>query len=55
MLLNWGLCSASWILYSLEEGSLYVLFSNIVGLLSSIISIGQKYYYGKPASTNSTL
>ena len=45
MLINYLICSVSWIIYGLAEGSLYVIASNVLGGLVSMISIVQKYHY----------
>jgi MtN3 and saliva related transmembrane protein len=45
MLANYVLCSIAWIVYGCYQNSKVVLFSNVVGLIISLISIGQKYYY----------
>ncbi|MGL9717668.1 MAG: SemiSWEET family sugar transporter [Wolbachia sp.] len=45
MLVNYLICSLSWIGYGLCQGSVFVVLSNIAGLVISIISIIQKCYY----------
>jgi MtN3 and saliva related transmembrane protein len=47
MLANYTLCSVAWIGYGLLNGSDFVLSSNIVGLITCVISIGQKLHYDK--------
>ncbi|MFP3030480.1 MAG: SemiSWEET family sugar transporter, partial [Wolbachia sp.] len=50
MLVNYLICSLSWIGYGLYQSSIFVVLSNIAGLVISIISIIQKCYYdAKPA------
>ncbi|MDE5057684.1 SemiSWEET family transporter [Wolbachia endosymbiont of Drosophila bocki] len=50
MLVNYLICSLSWIGYGLYQSSIFVVLSNIAGLMISIISIIQKCYYdAKPA------
>jgi MtN3 and saliva related transmembrane protein len=45
MLINYLICSAAWIVHGLYADLLFVVFSNIVGLFTSLISIIQKRYY----------
>lgn len=45
MLLNYLICSIAWIIYGMNTESLYVLASNVVGLVSSLILMMQKRYY----------
>lgn len=45
MLGNYFLCSSAWIIYGSSTNSSFVLVSNVVGLVSCIILIMQKYYY----------
>ncbi|NSX83034.1 hypothetical protein GOM44_00615 [Wolbachia endosymbiont of Atemnus politus] len=45
MLVNYLICSLSWIGYSVYQDSTFVMLSNIAGLVISIISIIQKCYY----------
>lgn len=45
MLMNYVLCCVAWIAYSYYQHSFIVLLSNLAGLVISIISIMQKYYY----------
>lgn len=45
MLINYCICSISWIIYGLYQCSRFVIASNIVGLVISLISIIQKRYY----------
>jgi MtN3 and saliva related transmembrane protein len=47
MLINYLTCSICWIIYGLYQGSSFVVWSNIVGCVTSLISIIQKYYYDK--------
>lgn len=45
MLWNYFICSLAWIIYGTYTDSSFVTYSNIIGLISSIISIIQKKYY----------
>lgn len=45
MLINYFICSVSWIVYGFYTESQFVVWSNIVGLITSFISIFQKYHY----------
>lgn len=45
MLSNYLLCSVAWIAYSYYQQLVVVMLSNVVGLVISLISIMQKYYY----------
>lgn len=45
MLVNYLICSISWFIYGLCQESIFVILSNIVGTVTSLISIIQKYYY----------
>ena len=45
MLWNYFICSLAWIVYGTYTGSNFVTFSNVIGLISSIISILQKRHY----------
>ncbi len=45
MLYNFLLCSISWTIYGYTTSSIFVLSSNIVGTITTIISILQKKYY----------
>ena len=47
MLLNYFVCSISWIVYGIYTKSVFVIWSNIIGLITSLISILQKRYYDK--------
>ena len=47
MLINYLVCSISWIIYGYYQSSNFVIASNIAGLIISIISIIQKLYYDK--------
>lgn len=47
MLLNYFVCSVSWIVYGICTNSSFVIWSNIVGLITSLISIIQKKHYDK--------
>ncbi|WP_407511567.1 SemiSWEET family sugar transporter [Wolbachia endosymbiont of Trichogramma kaykai] len=45
MLVNYLICSSSWLIYGVCQGLTFVILSNIAGLVISIISIVQKCYY----------
>lgn len=45
MLLNYLICSSAWIGYGIYTSSEFVVYSNIVCLATSVISILQKRYY----------
>lgn len=45
MLYNYLICSVSWIIYGYQTNSEFVIYSNIVGSITSIISIMQKKHY----------
>lgn len=45
MLINFLVCSIAWIIYGAYLESLFVEFSNILGLLSCVILILLKRYY----------
>lgn len=45
MLINYLICSVSWIGYGLYQGSLFVVLSNVAGFIISVTLIAQKYYY----------
>ena len=45
MLSNYLICSIAWIIYGSLTDSSFVVYSNIVGLIVSLISILQKRYY----------
>ena len=45
MLLNYLLCSVAWIMYGYYQQALVVMLSNVAGLMISLLSITQKYYY----------
>jgi len=45
MLINYFICSVAWIIYGSSTESLFVLSSNVVGLVTSIVLIIQKRYY----------
>lgn len=46
MLINYLVCSASWIAYGMLTNSFFVVISNILGAITSIIAIIQKKIYG---------
>jgi MtN3 and saliva related transmembrane protein len=45
MLINYVICSIAWIVYASAAQSFVVLASNVVGLVTAIILIIQKYCY----------
>jgi MtN3 and saliva related transmembrane protein len=45
MLINYMICSISWVVYGSYTDAALVVYSNIVGLIVSVISIWQKWYY----------
>lgn len=45
MLVNYSICSLAWMVYGGYSHSWFVLFSNVLGLLSSILLIGLKWHY----------
>ncbi|MGL9759027.1 MAG: SemiSWEET family sugar transporter [Wolbachia sp.] len=45
MLVNYLICSLSWLIYGVCQGLAFVILSNVAGLAISIISIIQKCYY----------
>jgi len=47
MLWNYFICSLAWIIYGNYTDSSFVTISNIIGLVSCVISIMQKKYYDK--------
>lgn len=47
MLINYLVCSISWIIYGIYQQSNFVILSNIAGLFISILSILQKKIYDK--------
>lgn len=47
MLINYLVCSISWIIYGIYQQSNFVILSNIAGLFINILSILQKKIYDK--------
>ncbi|MDR1333052.1 MAG: hypothetical protein LBJ69_01460 [Holosporales bacterium] len=47
MLVNYFLCSVSWLVYGVVTNSTYVAVSNVICVVTSIISLYQKRKYGK--------
>lgn len=45
MLVNFLICSMAWIGYGVLTDAYFVVFSNIVGLITSVVSILQKRHY----------
>jgi len=48
MLYNYLICSIAWIAYGVFTEADFVLYSNIVGTITSLISILQKRIYATP-------
>lgn len=48
MLINYVICSLAWIIYAEYSDSLFVLLSNLLGLISSALLIVLKQYYDHP-------
>jgi MtN3 and saliva related transmembrane protein len=47
MLANYLVCSVAWIIHGLYTGSKFVVYSNIIGTILSMVSIVQKFVYDK--------
>ena len=47
MVINYVVCSIAWIVYGLYQGSQFVVWSNIAGLVISVICLIQKIYYDR--------
>ncbi len=47
MLINYLVCSIAWIIYGGYTNSFFVLFSNLLGLISSLVLVVLKFYYDK--------
>ncbi len=45
MLTNYTLCSLAWVIYGGMTSEKFVLLSNLVGLIASIIMLWQKHLY----------
>lgn len=45
MLYNYLICTLAWIFYGLSIDSTFVIYSNLIGLFTVIVSITQKRYY----------
>lgn len=45
MLINYFVCSLAWICYGFYTESSFVLASNVLGLISSLMLILQKHFY----------
>ena len=50
MLINYLICSIAWVIYGRYSNSIFVLFSNILGSLSSLVLIFLKLCYDKKVS-----
>jgi len=55
MLVNYLVCSLAWVLYSIFVFSIYVLASNVIGLLSSVVLIYLKRKYDRSHVVNPQL
>ncbi len=49
MLMNYFVCSIAWIVYGAYSDTIFVLLSNVLGVMSCLILMGQKYYYDRSA------
>ena len=47
MLVNYFVCSIAWIAYGAYTDTIFVLLSNVLGVLSCLILMVQKYYYDR--------
>jgi MtN3 and saliva related transmembrane protein len=47
MLVNYLVCSIAWIIHGWCQKASFVVWSNLAGLLISLVSILQKYYYDR--------
>lgn len=47
MLVNYFVCSIAWIVYGAYTDTIFVLLSNVLGVLSCIILMVQKYCYDR--------
>lgn len=47
MLLNYLICSIAWVIYGAGTNSSFVVYSNIFGTITCLVSILQKIYYDK--------
>lgn len=45
MLINYLVCSVAWIVYGTITESAFVVSSNVIGLITTLILIMQKHYY----------
>jgi MtN3 and saliva related transmembrane protein len=45
MLINYLVCSVAWIIHGIYIGSDFVIWSNIIGTILSVVSIIQKVFY----------
>lgn len=50
MLINYLICSLAWVVYGGYANSMFVLSSNILGLLSSVALVFIKLYFDKEPS-----
>ncbi|MDR1236131.1 MAG: hypothetical protein LBJ96_03925 [Holosporaceae bacterium] len=51
MLVNYLICSIAWVAHGLCSGSLFVVYSNVVGTILSGVSVIQKVIYDKNSRT----
>ncbi len=51
LLINWWICSFAWIVHGVCQEALFVVWSNIFGLLTASLAMGQKYYYDRKQVT----
>lgn len=54
MLINYLICSFAWIVYGSYTDSLFVLYSNVLGLMTSVLLIYLKLSYDKVLHVNIT-
>lgn len=54
MLINYFICSAAWIIYGGYVSSGFVLFSNVIGLLGSVLLIFLKINYDRKEKVHSS-
>ncbi|MDR1551252.1 MAG: hypothetical protein LBS14_01050 [Holosporaceae bacterium] len=47
MLMNYLVCSLAWTIHGICSGSVFVVYSNVVGTILSIAAIAQKVVYDK--------
>lgn len=47
LLINYLVCCVSWAIYGALDNSFFVLWSNVLGSIVSIVTVMQKIYYDK--------